>query len=217
LFILLLTGSPLHSQDLPRGFAYLQDKVPDIQLELRYLGTENFMGRPVDGYHEPVAITTKRTVRALKRIQRKLKKQGLGLKIYDAYRPQTGVNHFIRWAKKHDDTIKKKEYYPDVPKSELFVQGYIAERSGHSRGSTVDLTLVRLDDGSELDMGSPWDFFGERSWVDHQDLTQKQKANRQLLQKVMIENGFRNYAKEWWHFTLDKEPFPDEYFDFPVR
>ena len=146
-----------------------------------------------------------------------LNKQNLGLKIFDGYRPQKAVNHFIRWAKKLNDTVKKKKYYPMVRKDKLFEEGYIAERSGHSRGSTVDVTLIRIDSlnyGQELDMGSEWDYFGVKSWINYDSISYLQKENRRLLQNVMIKNGFKPYSKEWWHFTLDNEPFSEKYFDF---
>ncbi len=141
----------------------------------------------------------------------------MGLKLFDAYRPQQAVNHFVRWAKVLNDTLMKQSYYPDVPKSELFKRGYIASKSGHSRGSTVDLTLIDLDTGNELDMGSPYDFFGVQSHPFYKKITDKQRKNRMLLRRVMLKNGFKPYENEWWHFTLRDEPFPNQYFDFPVK
>jgi D-alanyl-D-alanine dipeptidase len=204
-------------QKLPRGFVYIDQKVPGVVLELRYFGSDNFMGTPVDSYNRDVGIVTKRTARALKRVQRELHKKGLGLKVFDGYRPQTAVNHFIRWAKILHDTVTKNSYYPNVHKKNLFKEGYIAERSGHSRGSTVDLTIISLATQEELDMGSGWDFFGEPSWVAYEKINEDQKKNRQLLQELMLRHGFKNYSKEWWHFTLKKEPFPETYFDFPIE
>ena len=139
------------------------------------------------------------------------------LKVYDGYRPQRSVNHFIRWAKDLNDTINKSEFYPDVAKRNLFKEEYIASRSGHSRGSTIDLTIIDGNTGKPLDMGSPYDFFGKQSWVDYDSITESQKKNRQLLQRVMLKYNFRNYPKEWWHFTLRWEPFPKTYFDFEVE
>jgi D-alanyl-D-alanine dipeptidase len=141
----------------------------------------------------------------------------LCLKVYDGYRPQRSVNHFIRWAKDLNDTINKSEFYPNVAKRNLFKEEYIASRSGHSRGSTVDLTIIDGNTGKPLDMGSPYDFFGKQSWVDYDGITESQKKNRQLLQRVMLKHNFRNYPKEWWHFTLRWEPFPKTYFDFEVE
>jgi D-alanyl-D-alanine dipeptidase len=217
LILILFIGINNYCQSLEKGFGYIEKKVPGIQLELRYFGTDNFMGTQVNGYNKPVGIATKKAIRALGRVQRELAKKGLGLKLFDAYRPQTAVNHFISWAEHLKDTLTKSKYYPNVKKKNLFKEGYIAARSGHSRGSTVDLTVINLKTQEELDMGSGWDFFGEPSWVSYTKISPKQKTNRNLLQQIMRRHGFKNYDKEWWHFTLKKEPFPDRYFDFPVQ
>ena len=205
------------SQELPKGFSYVKDFAPSIQKELRYCSHNNFMGVPVDGYEEPVLITSTKTAIALAKVQKELVKKGLSLKVFDAYRPQTAVNHFVRWARIPSDTLTKKQYYPDVNKRHLFKLGYIATKSGHSRGSSVDLTIVHIATNTELDMGSPYDFFGVISHPDYKNLTKQQKANRYLLRKVMVANGFRPYKNEWWHFTLNNEPFPKTYFDFPIK
>lgn len=205
------------SQELPKGFSYVKDFAPSIQKELRYCSHNNFMGVPVDGYEEPVLITSTKTAIALAKVQKELVKKGLSLKVFDAYRPQTAVNHFVRWARIPSDTLTKKQYYPDVNKQHLFKLGYIATKSGHSRGSSVDLTIVHIATNTELDMGSPYDFFGVISHPDYKNLTKQQKANRYLLRKVMVANGFRPYKNEWWHFTLNNEPFPKTYFDFPIK
>ena len=202
---------------LPDGFVYVRDVIPNIHLEMRYCLNNNFVGKPVDGYHAEVCILTKESADALKKVQDELLKQDKSLKIFDAYRPQQAVNHFMKWARNVNDTIMKQQFYPDVKKQNLFKLEYIATRSGHSRGSTVDLTIVDLKTGEELDMGSPFDFFGEQSWVAHSNISEAQKQNRQLLQTIMLKHNFRNYAKEWWHFTLRWEPFPKTYFDFPVE
>ena len=202
---------------IPDGFVSLEESVPSLLIELRYSTTDNFVGEIIDGYRNPKIVLTYETVNALNKVQNELNKQGLGLKIFDGYRPQKAVNHFIRWAKKLNDTVKKKKYYPMVRKDKLFEEGYIAERSGHSRGSTVDVTLIRIDSlnyGQELDMGSEWDFFGNKSWIDYDSITDLQKNNRNYLQAIMNQNGFKSYSKEWWHFTLINEPYPDTYFDF---
>jgi D-alanyl-D-alanine dipeptidase len=147
-----------------------------------------------------------------------LKPYGLGLKIFDAYRPQRAVNHFLRWAKDTKDTKTRAKYYPGIDKRDLFRQDYIAERFGHSRGSTVDVTLTSLAAPHQaLDMGTPFDFFSVASWPDYPGLTAQQRANRLLLQTLMTKHGFKPYPKEWWHFTLGNEPYPDRYFDFPVE
>lgn len=213
LFIMSICG---YSQ-LPDGFVYVTDVVPTIQLELRYCTDFNFVGEPIHGYYRAVGIVTKPTAEALKNVQAELKSKNLALKIYDAYRPQEAVNHFMSWAKQINDTIMKPHFYPDVDKRVLFRDGYIASKSRHSSGSTVDLTLVNTKTGEALDMGSPYDFFGEPSWVAYSNLTAKQIENRQLLQRIMLKHGFRNYSQEWWHFTLRNEPFKNQYFNFPVN
>ena len=162
-------------------------------------------------------ILTTATVEKLKLVQDELQHLNLCLKVYDGYRPQRAVNHFMHWARDLSDTINKSQFYPDVNKRNLFKLGYIASRSGHSRGSTLDLTITNGETGEPLDMGSPYDFFGEQSWVDYNDITETQKKNRHLLQTVMLKYNFRNYPKEWWHFTLRWEPFSETYFDFEVE
>ncbi len=205
--------------DLPDGFTYLEDVVPDIQLEIRYHSQDNFIGQRIDGYAAPKCIITKDAANALKKVQDELKAFGLGLKVYDAYRPQRAVAHFVRWAQNLDDTSMKSAYYPNVEKQNLFREGYIAQRSSHSRGSAVDLTIVALDAeaSQELDMGSPWDFFGPRSWFGSLSVSPSQRAHRMLLQTLMIRHGFEPLPEEWWHFKLKDEPFPDQYFDFVVE
>jgi D-alanyl-D-alanine dipeptidase len=202
---------------LPDGFAHVHDVIPDLDVVLRYFSSHNFVGDSIEGYKANNLILTIQTAEALKQVQDELQSQNLCLKVYDGYRPQRAVNHFIRWAKDLNDTINKQEFYPKVEKRHLFRDGYIAALSGHSRGSTVDLTIIDGITSEPLDMGSPYDFFGEPSWVEYQNITESQKNNRKLLQKVMLEHGFRNYPREWWHFTLNGEPFPDTYFDFVVE
>ena len=202
---------------LPEGFVYVKDIVPDIEVELRYCTDNNFVGEVIDGYIENKAILTEEAANALKKVQTELVTQNLSIKIYDAYRPQRAVNHFVRWAKKENDTLMKAVFYPDVKKKNLFNSGYIASKSRHSSGSTLDITIVNLETGEELDMGSPYDFFGNASWVKNSNLNKQQKKNRALLQKVMLSNGFRNYPQEWWHFTLRGEPYRNQYFDFLVK
>jgi len=207
------------STTLPEGFVDVHDVAPGVQYELRYLGDHNFLGTTVDGYFASRLILTEPTARALAEVQADLEPFGLGLLVFDAYRPQRAVDHFVRWAKDLDDTQRKQEHYPDVPKSELFEQGYIARRSGHSRGSTVDLTIVALtgpEQGQTLDMGGAFDLFSPLSWPMDASRAPQQRANRLLLRTLMIKHGFAPYSKEWWHFTLVDEPFPDTYFDFPV-
>ena len=217
ILIFLLSTISCNSQNkLPEGFSYLQDHIPDAVIELRYFGNDNFIGKPIDGYNKNVSILSTEAILSLKKVQDELKQYNLGIKIFDGYRPQQAVDHFVRWAKVLNDTLTKQKFYPRVAKKDLFKEGYIASKSGHTRGSTIDMTLVDLTTGKELDMGSPWDFFGPESWVANVDLTQQQRANRMLLQSVMRKHGFKHYAKEWWHFTLANEPFPETYFDFPI-
>lgn len=207
-----------HSQSLPMGFVYVDQVVPELRTDLRYRLADNFVGTTVDGYSGERAILTQQAARALGLVQTELRSQGLGLLIFDAYRPQRAVNHFARWAKDLSDTAMKQRYYPEVEKTELFSQGYIAARSGHSRGSTVDLTLVSLlPPFQQLDMGTVFDFFSPSSWLDATGLSDTQEQNRALLQRTMKKYGFTPYSKEWWHFTLQSEPFPDTYFDFEIR
>ena len=213
----IITYVSISSQKIPRGFVILSNIDDTIQSELRYLGTNNFIGTPIDGYYKNCVIVTKETAFALKKVQQILLKKGLSLKIFDAYRPQQSVDHFVRWGKVLNDTLMKKKYYPDVPKSKLFEQGYIALKSGHSRGSTVDLTIVQRASGKELDMGSIYDFFGEESHPSFKKINTHQQKNRLYLREIMLKNGFKPYEKEWWHFTLKKEPFPKTYFNFPVK
>ncbi|MFH4966038.1 M15 family metallopeptidase [Gaetbulibacter sp. M235] len=217
LFLLLFLVCFRVFSQLPEGFVYVENVIPDLNVELRYHTSYNFVGKPIDGYQTNSLILTKEAATALKQVQKELLQQNLCLKVYDGYRPQRAVNHFIIWARNLNDTINKHIFYPQVNKSDLFQDGYIATHSGHSKGSTLDLTIIDGNTGIPLDMGSPYDFFGEESWVDYQNISEKQKANRKLLQEVMLKHGFRNYPKEWWHFTLRQEPFPETYFDFVIE
>ncbi|WJJ94595.1 M15 family metallopeptidase [Neopusillimonas aromaticivorans] len=203
--------------ELPPGFVFLDAAVPGLSVDLRYTGSHNFVGRPVAGYDGARPVLSVPAAAALARVQADLKPFGLGLLVFDAYRPQRAVDDFVKWAADLGDVNTRREFYPDVDKSNLFKEDYIAERSGHSRGSTVDLTLVALDSQDALDMGSSFDFFGVESWPEHPALTPQQRANRLLLQTLMVRHGFKPYPKEWWHFTLDNEPFPQTYFDFLPR
>ena len=203
-------------EGMPSDFTLITDVVPDAILEIRYYSTYNFVGERIDGYMAPVAIMTVKAANALKEVSDELAEKGYRLKIYDAYRPQRAVNHFIRWAENVEDVRMKPYFYPDVPKSELFEREYIMARSGHSRGSTVDLTLLDVKTGKELDMGGVFDWFGELSQPDYENITPQQKANRLILREAMLKHGFAPLDSEWWHFTLKNEPYPDTYFDFPI-
>ena len=198
------------------GFVLLADLVPSIVQEIRYYSTYNFIGDRIDGYEEPCAILTKEAARALKTVANELLVQGYRLKVFDAYRPVCAVKHFVFWGIEDTDIRMKPYFYPDLEKQELFVKGYIAKRSSHSRGSTVDLTLLDMKTGREVDMGSPFDLFSEISHIDCTEITKEQYENRMILQRAMAHGGFLPLDCEWWHFTLEKEPYPDLYFDFPV-
>ncbi|WP_298533132.1 M15 family metallopeptidase [uncultured Algibacter sp.] len=202
---------------IPDGFVSVKDIIDDIEIELRYFTSNNFVGKPIDGYNSNKLILTAKAAQVLKRVHEDLQDENLCLKVYDGYRPQRAVNHFVIWARDLNDTINKGIFYPNVKKQDLFSKGYIASKSGHSRGSTVDLTIIDGNTGAPLDMGSPYDFFGEVSWVDNTEITAQQKANRLLLQSIMMKYDFKSYSKEWWHFTLIDEPFPTTYFDFAIK
>lgn len=199
------------------GFVSVSDVVPDVILEMRYYSTYNFVGKRINGYEEPVALLSKEAATALSHASDELRGKGYRLKIFDAYRPQSAVDHFAAWASDVDDTKMKEYFYPEIDKSNLFDYGYIAYHSGHSRGCTVDLTLLDMKTGKEIDMGGSFDYFGELSHPDYQGITEEQYNNRMILRNAMINNGFRACATEWWDFTLLDEPYPETYFSFPVK
>ena len=200
----------------PSAFVVLADYVPAIIQEIRYYSTYNFIGDRIDGYEEPCAILTMEAARALKSVSNEMNVMGYRLKVFDAYRPAAAVKHFVLWGLEDTDIRMKPFFYPDLDKEELFMRGYIASRSSHSRGSTVDLTLFDMRTGKELDMGSPFDYFSELSHPDYKGVTKEQYANRMFLQDLMVRGGFVPYECEWWHFTLKDEPYPDTYFEFPI-
>ena len=199
------------------GFVSVSDADPDVILEIRYFSTYNFIGERIDGYISPVALLTKEAAGALRCASKDFMKMGYLIRVFDAYRPQRAVDHFVRWARDLEDVRMKKIFYPDVDKENLFREGYIARHSGHSRGSTVDITLFDMARGADADMGSCFDYFGDISHSDYEDISKEQLDNRKLLREVMIQNGFIPLKEEWWHFTLKDEPYPDTYFDFPVE
>ena len=226
----------LSATDDNSNFVNITDVVPDVILEIRYYGTYNFVGSRIDGYEEPTALLTRQAAKALKAVSDDVMKQGYRLKIYDAYRPQKGVDHFVRWASNLNATEMKDYFYPDLDKKVLFEQEYIYERSGHTRGSTIDLTLFDMKTEKELDMGGTFDWFGPESHPDFcgnpetgeytgdnskspkgRSITAQQFANRMILRNAMLRHGFKPLDTEWWHFTLKDEPFPDTYFTFPVK
>ncbi|HOG17394.1 MAG: D-alanyl-D-alanine dipeptidase [Syntrophaceae bacterium PtaU1.Bin231] len=229
------------AEKMPPGFVDVASVVPSALLEIRYYGEHNFVGRPVDGYRAPKCLLTRPAAEALAKVQADLAPFSMTLKIYDGYRPQAAVDHFVRWARELGDVRTKKEFYPTVDKAHLFRDGYIDSRSGHSRGSTVDLTIVPLPVPSQpayvggqplvacyrpagerfadnsIDMGTGFDCFHELSHPENPGIGLQQRINRLLLKTLMEKHGFRNYDKEWWHFTLKNEPYPDRYFNFPVE
>ena len=209
--------SDVKLSDDASDFVLLSEAVPDAILEIRYYSTYNFIGDRIDGYEEPLAILTKEAAAALKEVSDELVGMGYRLKIFDAYRPQMAVTNFMNWALDPDDARMKDYFYPELEKSELFPQGYIAEHSGHSRGSTVDLTLFDMTTEREVDMGGTFDYFGQLSHPDYMDITEEQYAMRMLLREVMLKHGFKPLEEEWWHFTLENEPFPETYFTFPIN
>jgi len=217
--LLLFSLNLLQAQQssIPPNFVYVEDLIPDIVLEMRYTDENNFLGVAVQGYKSPVAILSRPAALALVKVQQELKENGYCLKIFDAYRPQRAVDHFISWARNPEDTLQKADFYPEVDKKDLFSLGYISTRSGHSRGSTVDLTMVDYATGEEVDMGGSYDLFGEVSHHAFSQITQEQKNNRNLLKRVMMKHGFQPYSQEWWHYTYQPEPFPNTYFDFVVE
>lgn len=224
---------------LPNGFAYLDVIDPSIQISLRYFGNHNFIGEPIEGYTSNRAIMTEAAAKALSKAQSLFKADDFSIVVYDSYRPQTAVNHFVRWSEDVHDQKMKALYYPRINKADVFELGYIARKSGHSRGSTIDLSLIHknarfievipqprtlnlgveisfLDDGT-IDMGSSFDLFDEASHYQNDLITSEHLSRRTYLKEVMEACNFKAYAKEWWHFTLNDEPFPDTYFDFPVK
>ena len=200
----------------PSGFVLLADYVPQIVQEIRYYSTYNFIGDRIDGYEEPCALLTVEAARALKSAASELIVQGYRLKVFDAYRPACAVKHFVLWGIEDQDIRMKPYFYPTLEKQELFSRGYIAKQSSHSRGSAVDLTLLDMQTGKELDMGSPFDLFSEISHPDYRGISEEQYENRMILRRVMLRCGFRPIDCEWWHFSLRDEPYPDTYFSFPV-
>ena len=207
------------------AFVEVTDVIPEAILEIRYYSTYNFIGTRIPGYEAPIAILTKEATDSLKQVSIDLMKQGYRLKIFDGYRPQKAVDYFMVWAKDLNDTLMKRYFYPELDKAVLVPQEYIAEKSGHTRGSTIDLTLFDMNTEKEVDMGCTYDYFGVASHPSvqpgepvgaYQPINQQQYDNRMILQKAMVAHGFKPYDCEWWHFTLANEPFPNTYFTFPI-
>lgn len=239
----LMAAMPLAlgADQLPEGFVHLREVAPSIRQDMRYFGHHNFIGRPIDGYLTPECILTRPAADALKAVQETVAASGLRVKVFDCYRPRRAVAHFVRWSQDPGDQRMKAAFYPNVDKSDFFRLGYVAERSGHSRGSTVDLVLepaeavpagvqggddrplvactaplVERFPDSPLDFGTGFDCMDPRSHPDNTEVTPAAQANRARLIQVMERHGFRVLPEEWWHFTLKAEPFPETYFDFPV-
>ena len=241
IFILLAITKPVNATALPKNFVYLSDVAPTIQQDIHYAGWHNFVGHPLSGYQVATCILSSQAAEALSKVQLALHCQQLSLKVFDCYRPQTTVNAFIAWSKQPQLTQMQTEFYPTVQKADFFKLGYVAAKSSHTRGSTVDLTIVplagsppnavyhpgqvlvactapyqqRFFDGG-LDMGTGFDCMDKQAHIDNQTISATAKKNRQLLQQLMQKNGFAPYHQEWWHFTLRHEPYPATYFNFPV-
>lgn len=216
LFSMCLNAQENNQWMKEKNFVFLDQILEQAIYETRYFGVNNFLGQKVDGYNSDRLILTLPAAKALKKAEAAFANEGYGIKIFDTYRPQRAVNHFIRWSKDVTDTLTKSTFYPKQDKRQLFKLGYISTRSGHSRGSTIDLTLYHLDSGEEVDMGGPYDFFGEISHHIYDKITKEQKKHRQLLKSTMSHCGFRAYSKEWWHYTLRGEPYPKTFFDSVV-
>ncbi|MEK4248628.1 M15 family metallopeptidase [Paenibacillus sp. FSL W7-1287] len=208
---------PPKAYELPEGFVYLEDVLLDAEYDLRYYGENNFVGRQVEGYLAPYAIATAEMAEALMQVSDEMRDAGYRLLIYDTYRPAKAVEFFKEWSEDVDDTLMKEDFYPNEDKRQLFKRGYLSKKSGHSRGSTVDLTLVHASSGELVDMGSPYDLLDEISTFATKQITPEQAANRELLKQVMNKHGFKEYSKEWWHYVLRDEPYPTTYFDFDVQ
>ncbi len=212
-----------NAQALPENFVYLNKVDPSIIQAMKYITNNNFIGRPIQGYQAAKCILTAPAASALKKAQQELKKKSLSLEVYDCYRPQRAVKDFISWGNDSTDQKNKSDYYPSISKKDLFTLGYVGTKSGHTRGSTVDLTIVSLKSGEELDMGTHFDFMDESSHTLSEKIQGQQRENRLLLRNTMLNAGFLPYENEWWHFGLNNEPYPESFFDthprfdFPVK
>lgn len=211
-----MTEQNIRFSDDASDFVLVSAYIPDVLLDIRYYSSFNFIGERIDGYEAPVALLRKEAAARLKEVSDEMKEKGYRLKIFDAYRPQKAVDHFMRWARDPEDIRMKEYFYPEIDKKDIIPLGYVAEHSGHSRGSTVDLTLFDMRTQQDLDMGGTFDYFGELSHPDYKGIAEEQYANRMLLRDVMLRHGFKGLDEEWWHFTLKDEPSTDTYFTFPV-
>lgn len=205
------------ARELPEGFVYIDEMIEDCIIDAKYFGTDNFLGRPVDGYEQNLVVMSRAAAEGCVKAAEILRKQGYVMKFFDAYRPQRAVDDFCRWGQDAEDQRRKPIHYPNVEKAAMFDEGYIARRSGHTRGSCVDLTIVDMKTHQEVDMGSIFDFMDPRSWPLNTDVTPEQLRNRMILRNAMLQCGFVPYECEWWHFRVKNEPHPDTYFDFVIR
>lgn len=218
--IMMVMGTVSVKAEARKGFVDLAEYIPGIVVETRYAGHDNFLGRPVVGYLAAKSLMSREGADALAKVQAELVVKGYTLKVFDSYRPQRAVDDFMAWIEDTTDTVNKAEYYPGITKDRLVPEGYIARKSGHTRGSTIDLTIAKVGaegEVTELDMGSPWDFFGPISHALNTEISKEAQENRALLRGLMLKHGFKPYEEEWWHFSLADEPYPDTYFDFPVQ
>jgi D-alanyl-D-alanine dipeptidase len=205
------------ARELPEGFVYLDEWVEDSIIDAKYAGNDNFMGRPAVGYEKPLVVASREVAEGCVKAAAILREQGYLLKFYDSYRPQRAVNDFCRWGEDVSDQRRKSIHYPNIEKATMFDDGYVARRSTHTRGCAVDLTLVDKNTHQELDMGTIFDFMDVSSWPDSDAVTPEQHKNRYILREAMLQCGFAPMVNEWWHFSVDPEPYPDTYFDFPIR
>jgi len=218
LIICCFYACQLHA--LPTGFVYLKDIDPSIIEDIKYHSSDNFIGRRIKGYNAAKCILTYQAAYALSSLQKELNKKGMGFKVYDCYRPTMAVKNFIEWSQDIQDQQQKNEYYPHINKADFFKLGYVAEKSGHSRGSTIDLTIVRFTPDHkavELNMGTHFDFMDETSHPLYKKSVAEVWKNRIFLRSLMLNGNFNPFPTEWWHFTLKDEPFPKTYFNFPVE
>ncbi len=213
---LVLMIAAFIGDDDRQAFVDVSQEIPSIILDVRYASSDNFIGRPITGYNASKIYISRESSVILNAIQAELQSQALTLKIFDGYRPQRAVDDFVRWAADPSDVKTKAKYYPDIKKERIIPDGFVAEKSGHSRGSTLDLTIADSE-GHELDMGSGWDYFGAKSHAFYKEITIEQRANRLKLRELMLRHGFLPYDEEWWHFTLKDEPYPERYFDFEIE
>lgn len=202
---------------MKNDFVFIDEYIPGLRWDAKYSTWDNFTGQPVDGYIANRIVGTKALCGALAKAQKKAATLGFGLVIWDGYRPQRAVDRFLHWSKQAEDGHKKQRHYPNIDRPEMFEKGYVAAKSGHSRGSTVDLTIYHLDTGKLADMGGDHDLMDPISHHGAKNITKIETKNRQILRSIMEDSGFSAYPYEWWHYTLKNEPYPDTYFDFPIK